>query len=60
MIKNTNEQIEDVMRLLKEKGILMSISSCGCCDGISLHVQHDGKVIADTSYAQFDMFKDNK
>lgn len=55
----TDEKIEEVKRLLREKGIRIDLSGCGCCGSPTLSLEIDGKLIVyDEDDANIDMLKD--
>lgn len=46
-----------VRRLLAARGIKISTSACGCCDGVSFSLEVDGELVADQEDSwNFDMF----
>lgn len=43
----TDEQLKEVKRMLKEKGIRISISGCGCCGSPTVDLEIDGILLID-------------
>ena len=46
----------EIMKILAENGIKMSVCGCGCCGSPLVKFEYNGKVIQDDDNVNFDMF----
>lgn len=55
---NRESNLERMMDILREHGIKMSGSSCGCYNGLTIRFEYNGETVVAQSEANFDMFKE--
>ena len=53
-----NDQIDEVKRILSERGIEMNVQGCGCCGSPAVSFKCDGKLLVSrVDEFSFEMFK---
>jgi hypothetical protein len=58
IVMDINDQIDEVKRILSERGIEMNVGGCGCCGSPEVSFKCDGKLLVSrVDNFSFEMFK---